>query len=164
MKRTLLALILVGIVLGIFLSYTTAIEIRKTESGKFCGSCHTMQRATQAHYRSTHGGENKYGISAQCVDCHLPHDTLSNYLVNKVKYGARDIYAELFTDTDEINWTRKRANAQSFVYNSGCLSCHSRLDHSSMEHVEPEIVKRIEDKTLKTSCIECHPGVGHAWK
>jgi cytochrome c-type protein NapC len=163
-KKTLFGIIIVGMILGIFISYTTAIEIKKTEGGAFCGQCHTMQAATQAHYHSIHGGENRYGVAAQCVDCHLPHDTLTHYIAAKIKYGVRDIYTEFFTDTSEINWTKKRANASSFVYNSGCLSCHSSLDHSEMEGIDPEIVKKADEGTLKTSCISCHPSVGHRWK
>ncbi len=164
MKTTLLVLLIIGTFLGMGISYTTAVEIKKTESGKFCSKCHTMEPMTQTHAMSPHGGNNSYGVAAQCVDCHLPHDTLSHYIIQKAKFGIRDVYAEFFTDTSEINWTKKRAHASSFVFNSGCLSCHSSLDHSTMEGVEPEIVKKADDRTLKTSCIECHPNVGHASK
>ncbi len=164
MKNSIMILLLIGMILGIGVSYTTAVEVKKTESGEFCSKCHTMQPMTDAHNISVHGGDNKYGIAAQCVDCHLPHDTLVNYLTHKVKFGVRDAYAEFFTNTKEINWTAKRAHADTFVFNSGCLSCHTNLDHSSMASLEPEIVKKADDKTLKTSCISCHDNVGHKWK
>jgi len=38
------------------------------------------------------------------------------------------------------------------------------LDHSSMGTLEPDIVKKADDRTLKTSCISCHPNVGHVRK
>ncbi len=123
-----------------------------------------MKPMTQSHYASAHGGNNKFGVSAQCVDCHLPHDTLANYIFTKAKFGLNDVYAEVFTNTSEINWTKKREHADSFVFNSGCLSCHTKLEHSSMEKLDPEIVKKADDGTLKTSCISCHPHVGHKRK
>ncbi len=162
-KISALILIVTGVVLGVAFSYVTAVEIQKTESGAFCSSCHTMKPMTIAHSNSVHGGNNRFGVSAQCIDCHLPHDTLANYILHKVKFGVRDAYREFFTDTSDINWSRKRADAKSFVFNSGCLSCHTSLDHSSMKTLAPDVVKRADDRTLKTSCLECHPHVGHKW-
>lgn len=161
LKIALIVLIIVGILAGIGISYTVAVEIKKTESGQFCSKCHTMDTMTQTHYASVHGGNNKFGVAAQCIDCHLPHDTLAHYIVTKAKFGIHDVYAELFTNTKDINWTEKKEHADTFVFNSGCLSCHTHLDHSSMGTLEPNIVKKADDRTLHTSCIECHPGVGH---
>ena len=163
MKYTIIVLVVVGLILGILISYTTAVEIRKTEGGDFCAKCHTMKLMTQAHNRSPHGGNNKFGISAQCVDCHLPHDTLAHYMISKIHFGVRDLYLEFFTDTSDINWTKKREYAKEFVFNSGCLSCHSQLNHSLMENIDPKVVEKADNHTLKTSCIECHPNVGHRW-
>ena len=141
MKTTVTLILSIGLLLGIIISYITAVEIKKTEDGEFCSKCHTMAPMTQTHYKSTHGGANKFGVSAQCVDCHLPHDTILNYITTKVKFGTNDIFVELFRD--------------------GCLSCHTELDHSDMKSLEPEIVKKADNHILKTSCIECHPKVGH---
>jgi len=79
LKITIVILLIVGIIIGVGISYSSAVEIEKTESGRFCAKCHTMEPMTQTHYASAHGGHNKYGVAAQCIDCHLPHDTLSNY-------------------------------------------------------------------------------------
>ena len=164
LKITIVILLIVGIIIGVGISYSSAVEIKKTESGEFCAKCHTMKPMTQTHYASAHGGHNKYGVAAQCIDCHLPHDTLSNYIMTKAKFGLHDVYAEFFTNTSDINWSKKRQHADKFVFNSGCLSCHTSLDHSSMGTLEPDIVKKADDKTLKTSCISCHPNVGHVRK
>ena len=163
MKYTFIVLVVGGLILGVLISYTTVVEIRKTESGDFCSKCHTMEPMTKAHNISVHGGHNKYGVAAQCVDCHLPHDTMAHYIMRKMSFGMRDLYLEFFTDTSDINWTKKREHAKEFVFNSGCLSCHSQLDHSVMEKVDPEVVEKADNHTLKTSCIECHPNVGHRW-
>ena len=164
LKIIIVVLLILGTIIGLAISYTTAVEIRKTESGQFCSKCHTMEPMTQTHYASPHGGNNKFGVAAQCVDCHLPHDTLRNYINTKAKFGLHDIYTEFFTNTADINWTKKREHPEKFVFNSGCLSCHTNLDHSTMGKLEPEIVKRADNKTLKTSCLECHPNVGHKRK
>ena len=149
LKIVIIVLLIIGILIGTGISYTTAVEVRKTESGKFCSKCHTMEPMTRTHYASPHGGNNKYGVAAQCVDCHLPHDTLMNYIATKAKFGLHDVYTEVFTNTADINWSKKRAHADTFVFNSGCLSCHTNLDHSSMGTLEPEIVKKADDRTLK---------------
>ncbi len=161
LKIIIVILLVVGTIIGLIISYISAVEIRKTESGKFCSKCHTMEPMTQTHYASPHGGNNKYGVAAQCVDCHLPHDTLIHYITEKARFGGHDIYTEFFTNTKDINWTRKREHPEKFVFNSGCLSCHIDLDHSAMGKLEPEIVKRADNRRLKISCLECHPNVGH---
>ena len=160
---TLILIALAASLAGIAFSYTTAVEVEKTESGSFCAKCHTMAPMAIALARSVHGGHNPYGIAAQCTDCHLPHHSLAAYMIKKGEVGLHDVVVEVFTDTADINWTAKRQKAKTFVYNSGCLSCHNSLDHSKMEHVDPSVVKKIMDKSLKTSCIECHTDVGHKW-
>jgi cytochrome c-type protein NapC len=160
---TLILIAVLAVLAGIGFSYTTAVEIEKTESGSFCAKCHTMAPMAIALSRSVHGGHNRYGIAAQCTDCHLPHHSLAGYIFKKGAVGLHDIFAEVFTDTADINWTAKRNHAKTFVYNSGCLSCHNSLDHSKMEKIDPAVVKKIMDKSLKMSCIECHTDVGHKW-
>lgn len=156
-------IILVSVAFGVLMSYTAAVEIEKSEGGDFCGKCHTMDPMWEAHRASVHGGNNKYGIGAKCVDCHLPHDSIADYIITKAKIGLNDTFVEFTSNTSEINWTKKRQNAKHFVYDSGCKSCHNTLDHSLMEKIEPSVVKKLEQPDPKISCIECHDDVGHKW-
>ena len=63
-----------------------------SSGAEFCSGCHTMEPMTISYETTKHGGNNKYGIRAQCADCHLPHEGRATYLLTKAQKGATDIW------------------------------------------------------------------------
>ncbi|HIP54859.1 MAG TPA: cytochrome C [Sulfurimonas autotrophica] len=160
-KIALFAIILIGIVVGTVGSFTTAVMVKETSGKEFCTQCHTMQPMADSYLADTHGGNNKEGLTAKCVDCHLPHDSLMGYLVEKAKTGVHDAWAELTYDKSKIDWQAKRKHAKHFVYDSGCLHCHSNLKEATMGTPKGFIAHKAYFLDKKKRCVECHNNVGH---
>jgi len=144
----------------------TTWALEETGGEKFCDSCHSMDDQKQAYLRAPHGGNNQVGFQAQCVDCHLPHDSPTHYLLSKAKFGLGDVYAEFFGNPDKVNWAEKRAHGEKYVFDSGCLRCHVRLLEATrripavfkMHQMHFDAVAAGKD----VHCVGCHVDVGHA--
>ncbi|WP_216818770.1 cytochrome c3 family protein [Desulfurella multipotens] len=153
---------IIGIVIGVLLSFATYIGVEKTAGENFCASCHSMQPMVQSYTLDVHGGNNQFGFKAQCTDCHLPHNSLPNYLFTKAKTGLNDVFFETFTNTSKINWAQKLKDPNKYVYDSGCLKCHSNLKEESLQNQRAFLAHRAYfAKTTTQSCVDCHSNVGH---
>lgn len=161
MRRTSLFL-LVGAIVGVALSFTTYKVSETTAGADFCGSCHTMKPFVTAFQTHVHGGDNQWGFEAKCNDCHLPHDGLAHYLFAKAIASTNDIWVETFTNTAKINWREKLKDGNRFVYDSGCLACHTNLEDKTLANPRAFLPHRIyfSGTTTKT-CADCHSNVGH---
>ncbi|MBN2695473.1 NapC/NirT family cytochrome c [bacterium] len=150
----------IGIFLGAILSFIFAIMVEETSDESFCGSCHTMKPMVESFLQSKHGGNNKLGIKAKCVDCHLPHNNLLNYLFRKGTTGFHDVWAQMFYSNFE--WEKNRDNREKYVYDSGCLKCHKNIEHVRFGNLKSFIAHKAYFLTPeKYSCVMCHKNVGH---
>lgn len=150
------------ILIGLFMSLGIAQGVKETGDAKFCVKCHTMQPMADAYHASTHGGSNKVGVEAECNDCHLPHDNVANYLYHKAKIGFHDIKVQTFGDLESIDWEEKRKHASSYVFDSGCLSCHVNLKNATMGTPKGYLAHRQYFlKFTDKKCVDCHKNVGH---
>lgn len=158
MKKILL-FIFVGICVGGGLSLLTAEMIEHTSGVEFCSSCHSMKGPALAYKESVHGGNNQYGVRAQCADCHLPHDSVTHYLVAKAFTGARDVLGEMFW-ADSFDWVGNLKKRQDFTYTTGCQKCH---DLDAIHYRIPKAYLGHKDFKMGvvTSCVQCHEHVGH---
>lgn len=153
---------IIGVIVGIVISYFTYVGVEKTSGENFCSSCHTMQPMVNSYKIDMHGGNNQFGFKAQCTDCHLPHNNLANYLVQKAKTGLNDVLFQTFTNTSKINWQEKLKEPNEFVYDSGCLKCHANLQEESLQNQRAFLAHRAYfAKTTNQTCIDCHNNVGH---
>ncbi len=162
MKKVVVVL-LIGLILGLAVSFVTAVVVEKTSTPKFCGSCHTMKPMVKSFNISVHGSNNKHGYSvAHCTDCHLPHDSLAGYLIAKGITGIKDGLIEIgmFKNPD---FEKKYAEMSSYVYDSGCLKCHTGIKNPSAAYKMSEASKYAhklywkEKKEHKNiSCVSCH--------
>lgn len=151
-----------GILLGLLLSLGVAEGVHKTSDAKFCISCHSMKPMIDSYREDLHGGKNKNGFKVECVACHLPHDNTVQYLYQKVATSIHDIRVEWFGDMKSIDWEEKRKHASSFVYDSGCIKCHSRLQEATSQTPKGFIAHRdYFAKTIDKKCTNCHNNVGH---
>ncbi len=165
----LLAAAFIG--LGMLISFVSAIAIKQTSGVQFCSSCHSMKPMADAYRNSVHGGFGESGVVAKCADCHLPHDSLLGYLVQKGKSGMWDLWVETTHDTSKIDWFERREEKRHFVYDSGCLHCHENLLKATKLKSKPFVAHkayfsnklRVKDgnKWKKAQCVDCHKYVGH---
>lgn len=168
MKRThliILFVIVAGLV-GTGISLVGAEVVNRTGNDEFCGSCHVMEPMVVTFRQDTHGGNNRYGFKAQCVDCHLPHSSTVGYLFEKGKLGAHDFIVNFATDTSKIDWIALRERREEFVYDSGCLSCHTqllnRVSASNPKSLEMhQHYQQLQQTDQPIACVSCHVTVGH---
>ena len=165
-SHSVLALVAVGIVLGVFAVIAFDTTLHATSTEEFCISCHEMktpyaQLQTTAHYN------NAYGVQATCSDCHLPKEFVPK-MIRKVE-AAREVWGTItgVIDTPEkyaahtpVMKAREIARLQAND-SQECRNCHDT------EHMQADLQskmaqrfhqpKRMKDKT----CIDCHAGIAH---
>jgi len=139
--------------------------IHYTSTNEFCAACHVHPHA-EASWRLSSHNNTPSGVSVRCVDCHLPpEDQTAYFLTRKAYHGFHDLYAYLTMDLEQIDWAAKRTTeaAQRFVYEDGCLKCHTNMFPSTLSAKGSEQhIKYLRDPE-GNSCIQCHHNVGH-WR
>lgn len=157
-----LIILIVGVIAGLGISFGGAVAVKSTSGKEFCGQCHTMDPMIASYEHDVHGGAAKHGMEVKCVDCHLPHDSMKNYLVEKVRTGLKDVYVQNFTDTSTIDWQERRKHKESYVFDSACLNCHVDLQESSLSNLKAINAHRdYFGKRTEKKCVSCHENVGH---
>jgi len=154
------ALLLGGLASGGWILTETAVQA--TSDKAFCGRCHSMQPFVASYEQGVHGGKNPQGLVAQCVDCHLPHDSPTSYLVAKVRTGAHDAWSQMLSIFKEPDWIGNLERRSEFVYDSGCLTCHVQLEQATVDNA----AARVSHRTYfggdgSAACVDCHQHIGH---
>lgn len=137
--------------------------LQYTSTDEFCNSCHAHPHAESSFRLSVHNS-NRSGVSARCVDCHLPpEDQTAYHLTRKAYHGFHDLYYYLTRDMDEIDWEAKRTAEASrrFVYEDGCKKCHTNLFPATLDPLGAEAHLRYVNDPDNNSCVKCHLTVGH---
>ncbi|MBZ7977219.1 NapC/NirT family cytochrome c [Campylobacter sp. RM12654] len=161
MKKTIIFVssIVVLTLIFVFLSHKA---IQMTGDDKFCASCHVMQPMKEAYITDVHGGNNNLGIKANCVDCHLPHDNIVNYLSTKAYNGIKEFSITAIGADEKIDWYEKLNHKKDYVYDSGCLKCHQDITKiNSKNEMQNTMHKRYLDYANELKCVSCHTHVGH---
>lgn len=166
MKKKILSFIFVGFLIGIVVCYLTFEGVSRTGSDKFCIVCHEMTPMVISYQNDVHGGAGKMGIKAQCVDCHMPHNNIFNYIFTKAKNGVVEGAIHFFGDAEHINWHANRVNRDKFVFDDGCLKCHANFKNlpqiSSKGKQMHEHYISLQNTKDKIACASCHFDVGHS--
>ncbi|MBN1377737.1 MAG: NapC/NirT family cytochrome c [Gammaproteobacteria bacterium] len=164
-ERPRVTLLILTMVLGLvsFLGWVVTESVFEHTGGPdFCGGCHTMQPLVKSFRDDKHGGNNQFGVAAECVDCHLPHESKFHYVLAKTGYGLHDIWAQTFYNLDKIDWLGKRELREDFVYDSGCIACHKDLERASMPNPKAFVAhKPYFMGEIEQQCVSCHQNVGH---
>lgn len=157
--KKLLFVLFCGIIIGLVVSLFAAEVIERTSGKAFCSSCHSMQAVSQAYSEGPHGGKNRLGFAARCVDCHLPQDSVFHYLRAKAYFGAKDVLGEIFW-AKSFDWIANLEKRGEFTFTSGCLKCH---DLKTMQYNIPKAFPAHKEflSGKVGSCIQCHENVGH---
>lgn len=113
-------------------------------SASFCGSCHAMKGEAAAFTQSTHSKQ-------ACVECHLPHDNMAIYMVEKGRTGMVDTYHAVLRDYPA---RIKLSQDGRQTVNSNCLRCHE----NTMEKVHVEMKAELD---TGADCMKCHSRIAH---
>ncbi len=130
----------------------------KTADAGYCGSCHVMEALVNSYHDSVHGGRNAVGFQAKCVDCHLSHENSLAEFASKTKLGVVDLWTAATRDEFALDWQALREEHNDYVFDSGCLQCHSDLaaiPNGRGAHAN------YMDGVIDSQCVDCHEGVGH---
>ena len=166
-KYSLLTLLLVGFVSGVFFwgGFNTAMEA--TNTLEFCISCHEMRDTVYQEYKQTIHYSNRTGVRAICSDCHVPKDWVHK-MARKIQ-ASQEVYGKIMGTIDtpekfeakrltlaEHEWKRmKDADSRE------CRNCHS-FDGMNKEVQKQRARKQHElAQRDKQTCIECHKGIAH---
>jgi cytochrome c nitrite reductase small subunit len=133
-------LIVVALLIGVALSFSTVKTMAYLDSPVFCQNCHTMQSVYTSFVDSTHA-------ELQCNDCHLPHKSEVGKLFFKGRAGMTHIYFNTL-GTEKIPDVIGATERTKAIMNDNCISCHQ----STVSNVSHD---------AKDSCISCHKTVPH---
>ncbi|MDP8033519.1 pentaheme c-type cytochrome TorC [Pasteurella atlantica] len=165
-KLGLGVLLVTGAIAGIiaWIVFNTVMEETSTE--EFCVSCHSMQQPLEELKEKSHFS-NKFGVSASCGDCHVPHKKIDKY-IRKIE-ALKEVFAEVTGKYDEEGsfekhrlemaereWARMSANGSQ-----ACKNCH-RYDRMKFDEMKPAAREAMKAAAAKDqSCIDCHKGISH---
>ena len=98
-RWSVLALVAIGIVIGIALIVLPHVGIKVTSTTEFCVSCHSMQPVYEEYKQSVHF-QNASGVRAECHDCHIPPDIPG--MVKRKLEASNDIYQTFIAHSIDI--------------------------------------------------------------
>jgi nitrate/TMAO reductase-like tetraheme cytochrome c subunit len=165
---SVLALLILGLVVGAGAVIGTQVMVAATGTDEFCGNaCHSMTWIAKEHKASAHG-VNRTGVGAGCHNCHIPHD-YPQLLFYKAKAGIKDAIGEMrgVINTEE-KFKKARLDMAKHVWaeykennSANCRTCHKFSD--AVLAKQKEFAQPMHKQVLegKATCIDCHKGVGH---
>ena len=127
--------------LGFFV-YVSDAPAYGGSASETCANCHVMDAQYENWYHAPHEKVT------ECVDCHLPHENIAAYYLEKARQGAKDVYA--FT-TGNIPVAIRASQRTKSILQSNCLRCHQATVESVMMGPQP----------YDRYCWECHRAVSH---
>ncbi len=164
----LVALFVVGAVIGAGGIVGSVAVNRYTSTDAFCTSCHTMAlQAADPHFQQSAHRSNNEGVRPSCGDCHIPR---SNWFVETyahVTSGAKDVFVEFTHNfSDPKVWAARRialapeVDAEMRAEDSvTCRSCH---DASA---IKPQSDAGRQSHALLArggvTCVDCHANLVH---
>lgn len=165
---SVLALVVIGLVIGAVGVIGTQVMVAVTGSNQFCGgACHSMTWVAQEYRQSVHFA-NRTGVQAGCHDCHIPH-SYPQLLWYKAKAGINDVIGEVSgTISTEDKFKKERLRMAKEVWaefqenkSANCRTCHA----FSAEVIakQQDFVQPIHKMVLEGegTCVDCHKGVAH---
>ena len=127
--------------LAVFVFVTDAPAYAGTAS-ETCANCHVMDSMYENYY---HGAHQPW---AECADCHLPHDNLLGYFIEKGRQGMHDVYVFGTGTTPEV--IRLNTHSEGIIQEN-CIRCHKDAVETIMSGAQP----------FDRGCWECHRSTAH---
>jgi cytochrome c-type protein NapC len=161
-----LALVVIGGVLGIAGVVAFDLTMHATSSDKFCTSCHEMSIPTEQWRQSIHYS-NASGVAAGCADCHIPQ-AFGPKMMRKIE-ASREVWGHFtgIIDTPE----KYRAHAPAMKAreiarlrasdSQECRDCH--VDGRMFLPLQSVKARRFHEQSAQNgkTCIDCHSGIAH---
>lgn len=170
-QYSLLALLVVGMSIGIALWGSVNMAMEWTNRSEFCVSCHEMTIPYEELKKTVHY-KNRSGTSVSCSDCHVASSkTPTDYLYKSLQklFAARDIIGHVtkVVDTPE-KYEAHRLEMAKRVWermksrdSKECRNCHSFATMDPDKQKSRSQIKHEEAQEDKITCIECHKGIAH---
>jgi nitrate/TMAO reductase-like tetraheme cytochrome c subunit len=167
-RWSVLALLVLGLVIGAVAVIGTQVMVAVTGTNEFCGgACHSMQWVAQEYRQSVHAS-NRTGVSAGCHDCHIPH-SYPQLLWYKAKAGTKDAIGEIggVISTEE-KFNKERSRMAEHVWaefketnSANCRTCH--VFSKEVLAKQKEMAQPMHQMVLsgQGTCIDCHKGIAH---
>lgn len=161
-KRSRKYIIILTAVLTVLFLYAGDRIVRYTSTNEFCFACHAHPHAEDSWRQSVHY-DNRSGMHVQCAECHLPPPGNLRYLLAKAKHGANDVYHQIFTGPENVNWEAKRTveRAVTFTYDESCVRCHQNLFPLQLSRDGQQAHLYYSQNEDDLSCLNCHMYTGH---
>jgi nitrate/TMAO reductase-like tetraheme cytochrome c subunit len=165
---SVLALVIVGLVIGAGGVIATQVMVAVTGTNDFCGgACHSMRWVAQEYKQSIHYA-NRTGVQAGCHDCHIPH-TYPQLLWYKAKAGTKDVIGEIsgvISTEDKFKKERSRMAKEVWAEYKETNSANCQVCHAFSAEViakQKEFAQPMHKMVLEKqgTCIDCHKGVAH---
>ena len=136
-----IAILAAVIALGVF-AYTSEALAYGGSDAETCANCHVMDDAYENWY---HGPHEKV---TECVDCHLPHENVVAYYIEKGRTGMHDVYVFSTGQTPDVI---RATEGTKEIIQDNCVRCHEKT-------VDAVVMGALENDRY---CWECHRGVAH---
>ena len=168
-RWSVFALVVVGLVVGVVGVIGTQVAVAMTGSDEFCGNaCHSHAKFVFPEHKQSAHYNNRTGVRAMCVDCHLPH-TYPAKLIAKTKAGVVDMLAEMRgTISTQEKFDKERWRLANLVWDemkadnsANCRSCHDPAAWDDKKQSDDAKKGHKKFNAGKATCIECHTGVAH---
>jgi nitrate/TMAO reductase-like tetraheme cytochrome c subunit len=167
-RWSVLALLVLGLVIGAVAVIGTQVMVAVTGTNKFCGgACHSMQWVAQEYGQSGHA-VNRTGVSAGCHDCHIPHN-YPQLLWYKAKAGTKDVIGEMTgVISTEEKFKKERTRMAKHVWDeyrennsANCRTCH--VFTKEVLAKQKEMAQPMHQAAMagQGTCIDCHKGIAH---
>ena len=168
-RWSVFALLLVGLVIGAVMVIGTQVAVAVTGTDQFCGTtCHSHEKFVYPEHQLSAHYNNRTGVRAMCVDCHVPHSYPAKLIV-KTEKGIADAYAELRgTISTQEKFDRERWRLANMVWDEmradnskNCRHCHDPQAMDNAKQSEDAVKQHKKFASGKATCIDCHTGVAH---
>ena len=94
-----------GLAIGVCAMLAVGGAMSRTSTNEYCMSCHYHEQA-DADWKKSEHYNSESGVVTDCASCHLPpkENGYLRYYMIKARMGAKDLWAKMTKDKDEINW------------------------------------------------------------
>ena len=168
-RWSVFVLVAVGLVAGAVGVIGTQVAVAMTGSDEFCGNaCHSHAKFVYPDHKQSAHYNNRTGVRAMCVDCHLPH-AYPEKLIQKTKKGVIDMLAEMRgTISTQEKFDQEKWRLANQVWDemkadnsAHCRACHNPGAWDAAKQSDDAKKGHKKFTAGKATCIECHTGVAH---
>jgi cytochrome c nitrite reductase small subunit len=143
-KKHTLACLAGGFVIGVAACGFGSAAMSFSGSPDFCGFCHAMKHEAWTFADSSHS-------QLECTDCHLPHDNMAIYFIEKGRTGMVDTYHEVLRDYPAHI---RLSDSGRQTVNDNCIRCHK----DTMQNVHADMGV---PQDTGADCLKCHSRIAH---